>query len=550
MRLDAYRRRLPWGIILAAGIALPCLGQSSSIQNIVTAGRLDGMRWPNLADVQRSLVKFYAPTGFAPTWVAAGQPVPTALSLIQLLQHADEKGLDPEDYDASRWQEVSRALKDAPSEATVARFDVALTVCSMRYASALVSGRVDPRNIGYRMDVAEKSFDVAVFLREQILHSANLPETFQAIEPSLAPYHRTRQALVRYMELARLDDGEKLPLAPKPIDPGKTYAGVPRLARLLRLVGDLPRDAPSFENTQIYDATLVEAVKRFQRRHGLDEDGRLGKGTIQALNVPLKDRVHQLQLSLERWRWLPASFATPPIFVNIADFRLRAVDENWKVDLDMRVVVGKAMRTQTPVFEEEMSYVIFRPYWNVPRSILRNEILPAIERDRSYLAEKSFEVTTHDGQVVTSGDVSDEVLAQLRAGRLTVRQTPGTKNALGLVKLMFPNENNVYLHDTPSTKLFARSRRDFSHGCIRVEKPAELAAWVLRHNPGWTLERVHEAMENGEDNMTVVLARPVPVFIVYGTAGAHENGEIHFSEDIYGLDAKLTEALARGYPYP
>ena len=215
-------------------------------------------------------------------------------------------------------------------------------------------------------------------------------------------------------------------------------------------MGDLPADATLPSDTQTYGGPLVDAVKHFQRRHGLDADGRLGPATVKQLNVPLQDRVLQLQLTLERWRWLPAEFSAPPIIVNIPDFRLRALDENNNVVMDMRVVVGKAMRTQTPVFTREMSYVVLRPYWNVPPSILRGEIVPAIQRDRGYIARKNYEVTTHDGKVVTSGEISDEVLAQLRAGKLAVRQKPGPTNALGLVKLIFPNEHNVYLHSTPS----------------------------------------------------------------------------------------------------
>jgi murein L,D-transpeptidase YcbB/YkuD len=303
-------------------------------------------------------------------------------------------------------------------------------------------------------------------------------------------------------------------------------------------------------NPQLYDGAVVEGVKRFQRRHGLDDDGRLGIATVKQLNVPLSDRVRQLQLTLERWRWLPTEFSAPPIVVNIPDFRLRAVDENNKVAMDMRVVVGKAMRTQTPVFSRDMTYVVLRPYWNVPPSILRGEIIPAIQRNRNYIADKRYEVTTHDGKIVTSGELSDDVLAQLKAGKLAVRQKPGPTNALGLVKLIFPNEHNVYLHSTPAPDLFSRSRRDFSHGCIRVEKPAELAAWVLRNNSGWTLQRVQQGMQHGSDNVTVSLAQRVPVFIVYGTAIAYENNEVHFYDDIYGHDAKLTQALAKGYPYP
>jgi murein L,D-transpeptidase YcbB/YkuD len=420
----------------------------------------------------------------------------------------------------------------------------------MRYVSDLRIGRINPQHFKFGLGVEQKKYDLAQFLRDRILTESNVQAVLGEVEPPFGGYRRTEDALERYIKLARVDDGEKLADVTKPIDPGQSYDGVPRLARFLRLVGDLPADATLPVDTQTYSGPLVDAVKRFQGRHGLGADGRLGAATIKELNVPLSDRVLQLQLTLERWRWLPAEFSAPPIIVNIPDFRLRAVDENNNVAMDMRVVVGKAMRTQTPVFTREMSYVVLRPYWNVPPSILRGEIVPAIQRDRGYIARKNYEVTTHDGKVVTSGEITDEVLAQLRAGKLAVRQKPGPANALGLVKLIFPNEYNVYLHSTPSQDLFSRSRRDFSHGCIRVEKPAELAAWVLRKNPGWTLERVQQGMQSGKDDVTVNLAKRVPVFIVYGTALAYENGEVHFSDDIYGQDASLAAALKKGYPYP
>jgi L,D-transpeptidase YcbB len=194
-------------------------------------------------------------------------------------------------------------------------------------------------------------------------------------------------------------------------------------------------------------------------------------------------------------------------------------------------------------------HTYLRPHWNVPPGILRRSTIPAIKRDRNYVATQNFEITTLDGKVVASGPVSDDILAQLQAGKLAIRQRPGPNNSLGLVKLMFPNEYSVYLHSTPSTELFSQSRRDFSAECIRVEKPAELTTWVLRNNPGWTLDRVQQGMQSGKDNVTVTLARVVPVFIVYGTAIAYEN-EVHFYDDIYGHDRKLAAVLAKGYPYP
>ncbi len=540
------------GKIAVAIVSLACVsaGQQADIQNLVASGNLEGMRWPNFSDYRSSLQKFYEPSSYTASWVREARPVPQALSLIERFRDAGKKGLDPEDYDASRWDERIRALQGSPSGAVVARFDVALTVCTMRYVSDLRIGRINPQHFDFGLSVERKKYDLDQFLRDRVLTTSDLQAVLDEVEPPFAGYRRTEQALARYIELARAEEEVKLPDVTKPIEPGHSYPGVPRLVRFLRLVGDLPTDATLPSDPGTYDGSLVDGVKHFQRRHGLDADGRLGSSTIKQLNVPLRDRVLQLQLTLERWRWLPAEFSAPPIIVNIPDFRLRALDENNKVVMDMRVVVGKGMRTQTPVFTRDMTYIVLRPYWNVPPSILRSEIVRAIQRDRGYIASKNYEVTTQDGKVVTSGEISDEVLAQLRAGKLAVRQKPGPSNALGLIKLIFPNEHNVYLHSTPSQSLFSRSRRDFSHGCIRVEKPAELGAWVLRNNPDWTVERVQQGMQSGKDNVTINLVKPVPVFIVYGTALAYENGEVHFTDDIYGHDAKLAAALAKGYPYP
>ena len=467
--------------------------------------------------------------------------------MIAVFQDVGKKGLQPEDYDASRWDGRIQALKTGSGDP--ARFDVALTVCAMRLISDLRIGRINPRHFDFGLDVDEKKYDLARFFREQVLPAPSLPALVASVEPPWGGYRRTEAALARYVELAKSGGEPAIPSPASPVRPGQKYDAASLLYQRLALVGDLPEGAsPPAE--PVYDPVLVEAVRRFQRRHGLDDDGRLGAATVRQLNVPLSDRVRELQLALERWRWLPAQFSAPPIVVNIPDFRLRAVDRDGQIALNMRVVVGKAMRTETPVFSKAMTYVVLRPYWNVPPSILRKEIIPAIQRDRGYIAKKGFEVTTNDGRVVTDGVISDDVLARLKAGALSVRQKPGPANSLGLVKLIFPNEHNVYLHSTPAPELFAKSRRDFSHGCIRVEKPAELAAWALRNNPGWPLEKVRSEMQSGPDNVTVKLVTPVPVFIVYATALAYENGEIHFYDDIYGYDASLAQALAKGYPYP
>jgi murein L,D-transpeptidase YcbB/YkuD len=533
--------------LLSILFACVAVAEPSEIQSLVAAGNLTEMRWPDFRDYRSGLQKFYEPSGYAPAWVQANAASPQSLSMISILRDAWRKGLDPEDYDASRWDHRLHSLQGSTHDLAI--FDVALTVCAMRYISDLRIGRINPQHFRFGLAIEQKKYDLAEFLRDRVLPASDLSAVLDKVEPPFGGYRRTEQALERYVQLARNDDGEKLPLPAKAIDPGQPYADVPRLVRRLQLLGDLPGDALPGD-PQIYDATLADAVKRFQRRHGMDNDGRLGPATVKQLNVSLAVRVRQLQFTLERWRWLPAEFSAPPIVVNIPDFRLRALDENNRVAFDMRVVVGKAMTTETPVFSRDMKFVVFRPYWNVPPGILRRSTLPAIKRNRNYVKTNNFEVTTNDGSVVILGEISDDVLSQLQSGKLSVRQKPGPNNALGLVKLMFPNEHHVYLHSTPATELFSRSRRDFSAGCIRVEKPAELSSWVLRFNTGWTLDHVREAMQSGKDNVTVNLVKRVPVFIVYGTAIAYENGEVHFYDDIYGHDATLAKAIAKGRPYP
>jgi murein L,D-transpeptidase YcbB/YkuD len=300
-----------------------------------------------------------------------------------------------------------------------------------------------------------------------------------------------------------------------------------------------------------YDGALVDGVKRFQVRHGLTPDGKLGATTIRELNTPLNARVRQLDFALERWRWLPPEFPQSPVVVNIPEFRLRAFEGGEKVALAMNVVVGKAAPTQTPVFTDDIKFIVFRPYWNVPPGILRRTVIPGIEKSSGYISSQRFEVTDSSGRPVSA---SGDVAAGLRSGKYSIRQLPGPNNSLGLIKFMFPNSHSVYLHSTPATELFAKSRRDFSSGCIRVEKPAELAAFLLRNQPDgdqpWTVEKAQAAMDSGKDNRQVNLATQVPVLLLYETAVAEEDGTVHFFDDIYGHDRRLDAVLAKGPPYP
>jgi murein L,D-transpeptidase YcbB/YkuD len=524
----------------------------ASLRAIIQAGNLPDLRWPDFSDYGKHVQKFYDSYAYSLPWVRGMEPTAQAREAIAVLLKADQKGLSAEDYDGPRWSERLGKLKPAapqPSEADAVRFDAALTVCVMRYVSDLHIGKVNPKHFDFGLDVEAKKYDLPEFLKGHVVDASDVAAVLAQVEPPYPGYRRTIQALQTYLELSKEDDGEQLPAVKKAIAPGDSYPGVPRLIRLLRLVGDLPVSANVPADGTVYQGPLVDAVKNFQRRLGREADGRISAQTLADLNVPLTSRVRQMQLTLERWRWLPLAYQESPVVANVPEFRLRAYDENFKIAVTMNVVVGKAYGHDTPVFSDTMEYVIFRPYWSVPYSIARAEFLPHIARDPDYLEKKGYEVVDSRQEVVASGMVTSDVLEQLRAGKLFIRQKPGPKNSLGLVKFIFPNNYNIYMHDTPEQEFFSKTRRDFSHGCIRLERPADLAVWVLRNNPGWNMERVLAAM-NGDKAQQVNLAHPIPVLIVYATVIVTEDGVVHFYDDIYGHDASLEKVLEKGYPYP
>jgi L,D-transpeptidase YcbB len=523
-----------------------------SLRVLIEAGNLPELRWPDFSAFRGDVATFYESYGYALPWIRSMRPSPQAQAVIALLQQAEDKGLSAEDYDGPRWTERLAKLKpftQQPAESDALRFDLAFTISLMRYISDLHTGRIDPQRFGIRVNIAERRYNLPEFLREDVVDVPDVWTALSRVEPPYPGYQQTIRALQTYRQLARENGSQPLPPVKGTITPGHSYAGVPRLARFLRLVGDLPADASVPENETVYQGALVEAVRNFQRRHGLTPDGQIDAPSLEEMNVPLDRRIRQIQLTLERWRWLPAEYQESPIVVNIPGFHLRAYDSDFQIAVTMKVVVGKAYEHNTPIFMSDLRSVIFRPYWDVPPSIAKQEIIPAIERDRGYLVKQDMEIVDGRGNVVTSDVVTAGMLDQVRAGKLSIRQRPGPKNALGLVKFMFPNDYRVYMHDTPAAVLFSRSRRDFSHGCIRLEKPVELAAWVLRGNPGWDSDRIRAAM-NGDKTQQVNLAHPIPVLNVYATVIVLQDGVVNFYNDIYGQDAELDQALQKDYPYP
>ena len=501
---------------------------------------------------QVELKELYERGGHVPLWVdAAGRPDHSAHDALTLLSGAADEGLDPADYRQGQLDRLTATLeRESPLVLQdLASFDVALSSGMLRYLHHVHSGRVGPHTIGLRLSVPADPHDFAALLRSAVADH-RITETVADLRPSLAQYGALRTMLTRYRSLAADATLEARPPFATVVHPGEPYAGLGVLYRQLVALGDLPTGTPAPAGSTAYKGTLVEGVKRFQVRHGLDNDGVLGRRTQAALRIPLAWRARQIELALERLRWLPHLGDERFVAINIPMFRLWAWDSippSGAPSLGMDVIVGRALSTQTPVFVEQMREVIFRPYWNVPRSIARHEILPILERDPDYLGRQNMEIVRGPGDDAQAVAGTPENVALLRQGALRVRQRPGPRNALGLVKFVFPNQENVYMHGTPAQELFSRSRRDFSHGCVRVEDPVALAEWALKDRPEWTRDRILSAM-TGTQSLHVKLLRPIQVILFYTTAAVMpEDGTIHFAEDIYLHDARLDRALARAH---
>ncbi len=475
-----------------------------------------------------------------PLWLAAGGLTPEGRRLIELLQSAARFGLDPRDYAAG-------SLAAAAALRSGAALELKLTRAAIRLVTDLHYGRVDPRAAGFELPPRPRNLDVAAAVTA-LAAAPHVRAALAAIEPPFYHYRLLERALARYRLLAAEPGLTRLPPLPRrSLEAGDAYAGVPALRRRLAAVGDLPAGAMTPPSV-VLDAALVEALKRFELRHGLAADGVLGPQTFAALTTPMSHRVEQIDLTLERWRWLPP-FSAPPIIVNIPQFRLFAFPttaDRVAGMLQMAVIVGQTYPLmRTPVFTGQIRYVVFRPYWNVPRSILDKELLPRIRQNPDYLAKNHLELVRGESDSSPVVAPSSAAIAALAAGRLRLRQRPGEDNALGLVNFFLCYGDDVYLHGTPAHRLFSETRRAFSHGCIRVRDPVALARYVLRNGPGrWDSVRILAAM-HGRNAVRVELPQPQPVMILYGTALATEAGPVDFFADLYGEDRRLAALLRR-----
>jgi murein L,D-transpeptidase YcbB/YkuD len=471
-----------------------------------------------------------------PLWLErGGRDRDRVEALTNALHAATNDGLRLDDYPLKEVDRAVAMLRETkhPTAEQLADADVVLTAAYASLGEDLLVGQVNPKSVGqsWHIDIHDENVDSAL---ARTLARQPLDKAIDAMRPNDQEYAALQKELLRYRELVAKGGWKAIPSG-KALKRGETDRPA-RLAALRTRLEAEGIDVPAATSTPVststatakptsdavFDDGLASAIAQFQARHGINVDSMLGKETLDALNVPAEYRLGQIAANLERLRWLPRSFGTRYIYVNVPAFQLRAFDKG-EPQLEMKVIVGQEYEDKaTPVFSDSMETVVFRPYWNVPPSIQAKEIDPKLASNPGYLAENDMEYFS-DG------------------GRRRIRQRPGPKNALGYAKFLFPNDFNIYLHDTPNHELFDKDVRAFSHGCIRVEKPVELAEWVL----GWDASRVEEAMGGGGDNRAVKLPRKIPVYIAYGTTYVRD-GQLVFGNDLYHRDDQLVKAIATG----
>lgn len=521
-------------------------------RRLIESGSHPAMRWSSLRDVQNTMGAMYDTIAWTPLWLHDGEPTPQASALIRVLVDAASMGLTPADFDAGRLGAMATYLA---SPEHLAAFEVALSANAIRFVRSLREGRIAPERAHAALKIPRERFDAAQAIRS-LATSDHVGNEIASHEPPFVHYSLVKQSLVRLRALAAESTLTRLPPLPdaKALREGDTWVGTPQLVRLMSALGDAPAvitDSAYLVDSLQLTATIIESLSRFQRRTGLESDGVLGRATHAMLTRPVSDKLRSLELTLERWRWLPRTFSAPPLIVNVPAFRLYAFagpDDDEQELLRMDVVVGSAFDTRTPIFSDTLTTIAFSPFWDVPISIARGEILPRARRDAGYLARNHYDIVRGDRDDSPSLGTGPAAISAVLAGRARLRQLPGAHNSLGRVKFLFPNSFNVYFHDTPAQAAFSRARRDISHGCIRLADPVALAQLLLEDDPSWTPERIADAMSQPRP-VYVRLKQPRPVFLMYATAMSTQDGETRFYPDIYGFDDQLARLLAGGFPY-
>ena len=491
-----------------------------------------GPKPPFIEDQWRHVKQLYSSFGQTPLWLtSSGLDEARVRALGNALIDANKDGLRLDAYPLAEIARVISTVRDtkSPTADQLADADVLLTGAYAALSEDLLTGQIDPRKVSQAWHIDPREDDVDSALTRS-LRVGSLDKSIAAMHPQDSAYDALREQLAHYRELAAKGDWPSVP-AGAALKPGDR-ASLARLSALRArlsvegIASESPPNGQAGAGSGVYDRTLAGAVAQFQARHGIPVDSILGEETVNSLNVHVAYRMGQIAANLERYRWLPRTLGSKYIFVNVPAFKLQAFDDG-KPPLEMKVIVGAEYEDRaTPVFSDSMQTVVFRPYWLVTDKIAAKEIFPKMEADPGYLERNDYELYRGEGKT-------------------RVRQRPGPKNSLGLVKFLFPNDFNIYLHDTPNDELFKKDVRAFSHGCIRVEKPAELAQWVL----GWDAERVRQAMEEGKNDRGVTLPTKIPVYITYFTTYM-QNGQLSFGNDLYERDDQLVEAVNSGQSSP
>lgn len=509
---------------------------SPELQSLLEAEILD--RQVGDAELRGAVREFYTKLDQALAWSGRAKPSRHADAALGVLASAHEHGLSPADYQVEELRGERQVAERAPAgerRKRLAVFDIRLTAALLRFGRDVAIGRVAPRIVDRAATSQRVDPGVAALLAE---HRGDLGAWVAAIEPRHAEYAWLKQGLAALRGAAA--KGGWPTVSPGSYKPGSSHAGVETLRRRLAASGELSAAVPEGRR---YDDALAGAVRMFQEHHGLPATGVVDARTLAALNVPVDDRIRQIAINLDRWRWLPDDLGERHFRVNIPYFHLEAY-ERGQLALDIRAVVGKK-GNETPIFSDEMTHVVMSPYWNIPPTIARDETLPAVAKDPTFLHRQNIEIVRVAGNAadpVDPGSIDWDDAATLEG--LRFRQRPGTGNALGLVKFLFPNAHDVYVHDTPADALFSRLGRAYSHGCIRVEEPLTLAEYVLDGEPRWTTGTISAAMHAGTETH-VRLKTPIPIHMVYFTAWVDAAGGVHFRDDVYGYDAKQMEAAKR-----
>ncbi len=524
-------------------------GINKELSTIIAAKQHPYLKQANFTNRSEDLAALYKLSNYQLLWLGNAQSAKNTADALDLLANATAQGLSKENYDLdllrAKYNFVLALSPTAHKE--LALYDTAISIALLRLLHDMHYGRVNPKGINFNLQLREKKIiDLPVLIKDSITLNtvSQLP---LLVEPKLHQYQKLKSALAAY-RLIEEKSAKFVFLNKGKLKPGEHHPQLPELRRFLASLGDLPETGivSASETIPRYTPDLVEAVKKFQGRHGLGADGTIGPSTAAILNEPITKRITQIELAMERLRWLPELSVGRSIIVNIPAFQLWAIDDlNNEINItNMRVVVGKALKNQTPVLMAQMSYIEFSPYWNVPKNILKEEIIPKLTRNPNYLSSQNMEIISSSNSAAKPLSVNSDAIEKLKKGLYRVRQRPGNKNSLGKVKFIFPNKEDVYLHDTPANSLFSRSRRDFSHGCVRVEKPAALAEFALKSQGKWNADSIKKAMKNPE-NRRVVLQKPIPVLFFYTTAFVDQSNDLAFYPDIYDHDTVLIEALKK-----